>query len=152
MKTIINENYKVIILSSPKKWSNVGIYEDTGDLVYNIPGDDIPRGLPINLFVINNTKNNLSEGDLFVLVEDPDTIHYCTSIDGESVSAGELQLREEGYDLKRPIFNHHPMKNVRKVIGTSIQEPFFRVWNMNEDQIKEIINTFNNNPNHKMFQ
>ncbi len=151
MEKLINDNHKVIILSSGRKWSNIGMYEDTGDLIYNDPDKDIPRGMPVNLFVVNPTRNNLSEGDLFVLSESYDEIYYCTNIDGDSVSAGEINFNEGGYEMKRPIFTQHPLKNVRKIIGTSIQEPFFRLWNLNEDQIKEIIETYNTNSNHKMF-
>ena len=152
MKKLINDKFKVIILSSGCKASNVGIYEDTGELVFNKPSEDIPRGLPVDLFIINPHSNKLSEGDIFVLTDSYDELHYCTNIDGDSVSAGVLQFNNRDYEIKRPIFTQHPIKNVHKVIGTSKQDITLKLWIMDEDLIKEIINQYNTNSKDKMFQ
>ena len=152
IKDLINKDLKVIIKSSGRKASNVGMYEDTGDLVFNEMGVDIPRGLPVDLFIVNPKSNNISEGDLFVLSEHYDEIYYCTNIEGESVSGGIINFIKNGYDMQRPIFTHFPIKNVRKVIGTSIQDSLFKLWNLTNEQINELIHLYNTNCNHKMFQ
>lgn len=143
--TYSNEHLKVLIYPSAKKSSNVGIYEDTGDLVYNKKEKDIPKGIPVNLFMINTKSTNISQGDVFVLREDYDDIWYCTNVDGDSVSGVKINFTEEGHDLENKVFEHHPMKNVQKVVGTSIQENFFKLWNLNEEYIINLIYEYNNN-------
>ena len=152
MEKLINDKFKVLILSSGKKASNVGIYDDTGELVFNKPGEDIPRGIPVDLFIINPHSNKLSEGDIFVLRDSYDEVYYCTNINGDSVSAGELQFNDKDYEIKRPIFTQHPIKNVHKVIGTSIQDTTLKLWILDDDLINEIIRLYNTNSKDKMFQ
>jgi len=144
---------RLIILAHQGKYSNVGIYQDTGELVFNNTKKDIPRGIPVNLFLVDpnpypsprdyGEHGELSPGDLFVLGEDHDEVYYCTKVDGESVSGGVLIIEDVGYRIKKPIFEHFPIKNIRQVFGTSIRNTSLDIWTMEDKLIKELIENYN---------
>ena len=140
------EKLGLIVLPS-SKLSDVAIHSETGNLIWF---DDIPIHadedyIPVNLLIFNKETNNISYGDLFILLEDLDTIHCCCGVKGDSVFGKVLKNEHQ---LSDEVFEHHPKHNVRKIIGSSSTVGMFfnaKLWILSEDEIKEIITNYNEN-------
>ncbi len=150
---IDKEKTKIMILASDAKFSRIGIYDDTGDLVINKPGKDIPKGIPVDLFIVDIEDNEIYYGFLFTTSDSYDEIYYCTQINNDSVSGAKITYENNNCVLDKSIFTEFPLKNVRRVSSTSIQNmKFGNVRELHDEAVEEIVDIYNKNPNNIMFQ
>ncbi len=148
-----DHQYKLLVLSCGDIQNNILICPRTG--ILRMCQNPYYKGfqaenLPIVLSLIDLKTDSISPGDIFVLRNDYDDFYYCTNIINDSVSGRKICFNDRIYFEGEPTFEHYPLKNVQKVVSTSLKG-FYHLPQLGEIEIIALIDFYNNNKIDKYY-
>ena len=134
---------KPILKPSPKKWSRIGVFEDTNKIVYNDPELDIPRGTPYDIYLISPLSgDDIVQGDLFTVVPEYNQPYICMDIRDDKIISNHVVLEENKFIKDKTEYGFYPW-DIRKLLASSDQMNYLGLPFINKHELEKIINTLN---------